>query len=92
MEQLKDAVFHTILGRRLDTETSVVAPNLRHKLCLERSLEAVNRALQLLDNQSSAELIALEVQEALAHLGEVIGLTTTEDLLDQIFSQFCLGK
>ena len=92
MEQLKDAVFHTILGRRLDTETSVVAPNLRHKLCLEHSLEAVNRALQLLDNQSSAELIALEVQEALAHLGEVIGLTTTEDLLDKIFSQFCLGK
>ena len=92
MEQLKDAVFHTILGRRLDTETSVVAPNLRHKLCLERSLEAVNRALQLLDNQSSAELIALEVQEALDHLGEVIGLTTTEDLLDRIFSQFCLGK
>ncbi|UCG20940.1 MAG: tRNA uridine-5-carboxymethylaminomethyl(34) synthesis GTPase MnmE [Deltaproteobacteria bacterium] len=92
MEQLKDAVFHTILGRRLDTETSVVAPNLRHKICLERSLEAVNRALQLLDSQSSAELIALEVQEALANLGEVIGLTTTEDLLDQIFSQFCLGK
>ena len=92
MEQLKDAVFHTILGRRLDTETSVVAPNLRHKLCLEHSLQAVNRALQLLDNQSSAELIALEVQEALAHLGEVIGLTTTEDLLDKIFSQFCLGK
>ena len=92
MEQLKDAVFHTILGRRLDTETSVVAPNLRHKLCLERSLEAVNRALQLLDSESSSELIALEVQEALAHLGEVIGLTTTEDLLDQIFSQFCLGK
>jgi tRNA modification GTPase len=92
MEQLKDAVFHTILGRRLDTETSVIAPNLRHKLCLERSLEAVNRALQLLDNQSSAELIALELQEALLHLGEVIGLTTTEDLLDQIFSQFCLGK
>jgi tRNA modification GTPase len=92
MEQLKDAVFHTILGRRLDTETSVVAPNLRHKLCLERSLNAVNRALQLLDSQSSAELIALELQEALAHLGEIIGLTTTEDLLDQIFSQFCLGK
>ena len=92
MEHLKDAVFHTILGRRLDTETSVVPPNLRHKLCLERALEAMNRALHLLDNHSSAELIALEVQEGLAHLGEIIGLTTTEDLLDQIFSQFCIGK
>jgi tRNA modification GTPase len=92
LEELKDTVFRTILGQRLDTETSVVAPNLRHKVCLEKSLEAVNRALELLDRQSSAELLALEIQEALAHLGEVIGLTTTEDLLDQIFSQFCVGK
>jgi tRNA modification GTPase len=92
MEELKDTVFHSILGGRLDTETSVVAPNLRHKLCLERSLEAVNRGLELLDDQSSAELIAFEVQEALAHLGEIVGLTTTEDLLDQIFSRFCIGK
>jgi tRNA modification GTPase len=92
MEELQDAVFLSILGGRLDTETSVVAPNLRHKLCLERSLEAVNRGLELLDAQSSVELIAFEVQEALAHLGEIVGLTTTEDLLDQIFSRFCIGK
>ena len=92
LEELRDAVFHTILGRRLDTETSVVAPNLRHKLCLESSLEAINRALKLLEDQYAAELIALEVQEALGHLGEIIGVTTTEDLLDQIFSQFCIGK
>ena len=92
LEELKDAVFHTILGRRLDTETSVVAPNLRHKLCLENSLQAINRALKLLEGQSAAELIALEVQEALSHLGEIIGVTSTEDLLDQIFSQFCIGK
>ncbi len=92
MEELKDTVFHTILGQRLDTETSVAVPNLRHKVCLEQSLEAVNRALELLDSQAPAELVALEVQEALACLGEIIGLTTTEDLLDQIFSQFCVGK
>jgi len=92
MEHLKDAIFHTILGRRLDTETSVVAPNVRHKLCLERSLAALDRALELVADRTSAELIALELQESLAHLGEIIGLTTTEDLLDQIFSQFCIGK
>ncbi len=92
LEELKDGVFHTILGRSLDTETSAVAPNLRHKMCLEQSLEAIDRALELLDGQSAVELIALEVQEALAHLGEVVGVTTTEDLLDQIFSQFCIGK
>jgi len=92
MEHLKDAIFNTILGGRLDTETSVVAPNVRHKLCLERSLAALDRAVELVADGCSAELIALELQESLAHLGEIIGLTTTEDLLDQIFSQFCIGK
>jgi tRNA modification GTPase len=92
MEELEEAVFLSILGGRLDTETSVVAPNLRHKLCLEQSLAAVSRGLKLLDDQPSLELIALEVQEALAHLGEIVGVTTTEDLLDQIFSRFCIGK
>jgi tRNA modification GTPase len=92
MESLKDAVFQIILGGRLDTETSVVAPNLRHKICLEQSLAAVDRALELLDGHHSAELVALEMQEALAQLGEIIGVTTTEDLLDQIFNQFCVGK
>ena len=92
MDELKQAVCRTILGGRLDTEISVIAPNLRHKMCLEQSLEAVSRAIGLMHDEGSAELVALELQEALAHLGEIIGLTTSEDLLDQIFSQFCVGK
>jgi tRNA modification GTPase len=92
MEALKDSVFSTILGGRLDTETSVVAPNLRHKKCLEAGLAAIERTLHLLEDQISVELVALELQEILTHLGEIVGLTTTEDLLDQIFSQFCIGK
>ena len=92
MRAFKDTLFQTVVDGRLDTETSVVAPNLRHKICLEMSLEAVDRALKLLTSQASAELVAFELQEALIHLGEIIGFTTGEDLLDQIFSQFCVGK
>jgi tRNA modification GTPase len=92
IEALKDAVFRTVLGRRLDTETSVVAPNLRHKLCMERTQEAVKRAIDLLPAQETVELVAVELQDALAQLGEIIGMTTSEDVLDQIFSQFCIGK
>jgi len=92
IEGLKDAVFQTIRSRRLDTETSVVAPNLRHKMCLERTREAVNRAIELVESEASTELVAIELQEALRHLGEIIGMTTSEHVLDQIFSQFCIGK
>jgi tRNA modification GTPase len=92
IETLKDAVFRTVLGRRLDTETSVVAPNLRHKFCLEGTQQAVKRAIDLLEAQATVELVAVELQDALARLGEIIGMTTSEDVLDQIFSQFCIGK
>jgi tRNA modification GTPase len=92
IDALKDAVFRTVLGCRLDTETSVVAPNLRHKLCLERTQEAVKRAIDLLRAQATVELVAVELQDGLAQLGEIIGMTTSEDVLDQIFSQFCVGK
>jgi len=92
IDTLKDAVFQTILGRRLDTETSVVAPNLRHKMCLEGTQGAVTRAIELIESGASAELVAIELQEALAHLGEIIGMTTSEDVLDEIFSRFCIGK
>ena len=92
IEGLKDAVFQTINSRRLDTETSVVAPNLRHKMCLERTREAVIRAIELIEGEAATELVAIELQEALRHLGEIIGMTTTEEVLDQIFSQFCIGK
>ncbi|MBP1727481.1 MAG: tRNA modification GTPase TrmE [Deltaproteobacteria bacterium] len=92
IEGLKDAVFQTIRSCRLDTETSVVAPNLRHKICLEGTQGAVIRAIELVESGASAELVAIELQEALRHLGEIIGMTTGEDVLDQIFSQFCIGK
>jgi len=92
IEGLKDAVFETIRNCRLDTETSVVAPNLRHKMCLEQTREAVSRAIELIAGEASAELLAIELQGALRHLGEIIGMTTSEDVLDQIFSQFCIGK
>ena len=92
IEGLKDAVFQTINSRRLDTETSVVAPNLRHKMCLEGTRDAVTRAIELAGGETSTVLVAIELQEALRHLGEIIGMTTAEEVLDQIFSRFCIGK
>jgi tRNA modification GTPase len=92
IEELKDAVFHLILGHRPATRNSMVAPNLRQKNVLEQTQRAAERALELLNSQGPAELVALEFREALGHLGEITGLTTSEDVLDQIFGKFCVGK
>jgi tRNA modification GTPase len=64
----------------------------RHGAAIEKAQQAIMRAISALDTRMPSEFLALETQEAIDHLGEVIGTTTTEDLLDRIFSQFCIGK
>jgi tRNA modification GTPase len=66
--------------------------NARHQAALDRAREALTHALEAAQAEAFEECVALELQTALGALGEIIGETTTEDLLDQIFSKFCIGK
>lgn len=76
---------------KLDVHDTIV-PNVRHKSLLDRSLEAVTSAVSSLHSQTPVELITIDIQQALTSLGEIIGMTVKEDVLDQIFSRFCIGK
>ena len=69
-----------------------VAIGVRHHRVLERAREAVIRTRSGLETQQTLELVAFELRVALTALGEVVGKTSVDDLLDSIFSQFCLGK
>ncbi|MBI2870747.1 MAG: tRNA uridine-5-carboxymethylaminomethyl(34) synthesis GTPase MnmE [Candidatus Omnitrophica bacterium] len=66
--------------------------NLRHRDCLERSQAALKQSLKTLGAHEPPEFVSADVREALEALGEIVGEVTTDDLLDQIFSQFCIGK
>ena len=66
--------------------------NARHQTALEQAKEALAQAAHAAKSEAFEECVALELQTALAALGEIIGETTTEDLLGEIFSQFCVGK
>jgi len=69
-----------------------VAIAVRHQQALERAREAVRHTLDGLADQLTLELVAFELRVALNALGEVVGKTSVDDLLDSIFRQFCLGK
>ena len=66
--------------------------DLRHKVALEKAAESLIRAREGLRNGLSPELAALEIHEALDSLGEITGRTTSEEVLDRIFANFCVGK
>lgn len=92
IEQLKEKIIFTGFGkRRIDSEPGVL-PNLRHKLLLEDSLRETEIIIRELGNNTPMELIAIHLQDAIDFLGQILGTNVRLDILDQIFSRFCIGK
>jgi tRNA modification GTPase len=92
METLKEQIIATAFGETpLDLEAGIV-PNLRQKLLLDDSLNAAQAIRHELNNGQPMELIAIQLQDAVDALGQILGTTVKVDVLDQIFSRFCIGK
>ncbi len=70
----------------------LVLTSSRHKRSLEFVASSLERALFIIDSNGSPEIISVELREAVSHLDEILGLTSVDDILDNIFSKFCVGK
>jgi tRNA modification GTPase len=92
VEALKDAIKQLVWSGEIKAEMLQVAINSRHQDALRRGREATLRTIEALRGEATLELAALDLRIAVNAVGEVVGKTTTEDLLDSIFSQFCIGK
>jgi tRNA modification GTPase len=92
IEALKDAIRDTVYAGGLPAEMLQAMINSRHQDALRRAGEAARAALAALRRQATLEIVALELRIAVNAVGEIVGKTATEDLLDSIFSQFCIGK
>ena len=92
MEDLKDAIKGLVWAGKIEAGMLQVMINSRHQEALGRARAATRRTIEALRADLSLELVALDLHIAVNAVGEIVGQTTTEDLLDSIFSQFCLGK
>ncbi|HEY3763423.1 MAG TPA: tRNA uridine-5-carboxymethylaminomethyl(34) synthesis GTPase MnmE [Verrucomicrobiae bacterium] len=92
IEALKDAIKATVWSGEIKAEMLQVMINSRHQDALNRAREATLRTIEALRGEATLELVALDLRIAAAAVGEIVGKTTTEDLLDSIFSSFCIGK
>ena len=92
LEELKEAIFNSCLKDWKEEREGVVVTNLRHKTSIENALESLHRASQALTENQPVEIIAIELRQSLDKLGEIVGAVTTEDILNRIFSDFCIGK
>jgi len=92
IETLKDKIEEVAWQGRIQADMNEVMVNSRHQESLKRALDSVETALTTLEVDSSFELVAMDLRIGVQAIGEIVGKTTTEDLLDTIFSTFCIGK
>ena len=92
IEELKDAIKSLVWAGEVRADALPVMINSRHENALRRGREAVQHAAEALRADATLELVALDLRIGTNAVGEIVGATTTEDLLDSIFSTFCIGK
>jgi len=92
IESLKDAIKDAVWAGQIRAEMLEVMINSRHQDALRRSREAALAAIASLVANETLELAGMELRIAVNAIGEIVGKTATEDLLDLVFSQFCIGK
>ncbi len=92
IDRLTAAIHEIVLATPAEETPEAVIADLRHKAALEKAADCLDRARNGLHGGLPSELAALEVREALDSLGEITGRTTSEEVLDRIFANFCVGK
>jgi len=91
ISELETRLLSLVDSGALSGDTTIVT-NSRHYDALLKALEEIQKVKEGLDMELSSDLMAIDIRQALYHLGEITGSVTTDDLLGNIFSNFCIGK
>ena len=92
LDKLKQMIVSSSRSLEKDRTQGVILSSLRHKDALSRAKRGLGLARKSLEKKMSPEFVALDVKAALDAIGEVVGKTVTDDILNKIFSEFCIGK
>lgn len=91
LQTLEQALIDTVNLAQLQNNDTIVS-NIRHLEALQHTRDALERVLSGIDNPVTSDFLAIDIKQALHYLGEITGSISNEDLLDHIFSKFCIGK
>ena len=92
LEELKRSILDIVLGGQSVPAEGVVITHIRHRDALMRAKLSLEQAVKTLEDDLSEEFVAVDMRGALEAIGEITGQTTSEEILNRIFSEFCIGK
>lgn len=90
INELKEKIFETVIGKD-NLNHCLYLTNIRHIQCIQEAIKLVERTISIF-NESTMDIISLEIKNAWLKLGEISGTTSSESIIDRIFRKFCLGK
>ena len=91
-DKLKEEIIKIVVGDETFSDEKVLITNLRQKEALIRASENIEAALSTLLSDFPVDMVASDLENAAFSLGEITGMTVTDEIVDRIFSKFCLGK
>ena len=91
IEKLKQKLVEMAEVSELDTNQTIIT-NIRHYEALKAAKTELKKVVEGLNLQIPGDLLAMDIRQALFHLGTITGEVSPDDLLDNIFSKFCIGK
>jgi tRNA modification GTPase len=92
LEELETAMVNSVLGGKIVTSDALLVTNPRHKEALQRAERHLRLARAAMEEKLPDDFVTIDLTAALNALGEITGETVTNELLDTIFSRFCIGK
>ena len=92
LAQLEQTITDLVLGGRVLSGESSLVTSARHQEALRRASEHLRASLLPLEQRLPLDFVSIDLRAAYDALGEVTGETASEDLLERIFSEFCIGK
>lgn len=91
MDLLEHSLLEKVNLSNINTSETLVT-NIRHVEALKQTQNSLNNVLGNIDNPVTSDFLAMDIKQALHYLGEITGTVTTDDLLENIFTKFCIGK
>lgn len=92
IEDIENSIENLVYGGEIVQKESLMVNNVRHIELLEKSRDSLRDALNMILAKEALDFIEIDVKSAYEYLGEIIGETVSDDIIDEVFSRFCLGK
>jgi tRNA modification GTPase len=92
ISELKKAVVKQVLENKRFGQENILVSNLRQKRNIQEASRAIKNAIECHENKAPLEIVAIEFKEAVHQINNALGIEISDDILDQIFNNFCIGK